>query len=184
MGAWMRRRARARGALARVRWLSQGSSWPGAARRPRPQRPRGGCCSRPAAVLGCRRPGPWTAGRPMPAGRGHIAPRAWRPRPLVGGQSFEAAPAPRVGIARMPMLTPPQRLGVAGDAGRPAAAQGYALAASGPHQQGHRSRHDLLSKMRDTAVLLRLAMAPKWARGSPWKVCQRNCARSNTCSCA
>ena len=48
------------------------------------------------------------------------------------------------------MRTKQPRRGEPRDDGRPAAALGYALAASAPHRQGHRSLDDLLRKMCDT----------------------------------
>jgi putative transposase len=57
-------------------------------------------------------------------------------RPLLGFKSFEAAQGTLVGIELMQMIKKKQLMVEAGDEGRTAAEQFYALAASSPHRQG------------------------------------------------
>jgi putative transposase len=95
-------------------------------------------------------------------------------RPRLGVTAFEAAQATLVGLERRPMLKKQPLLVGAGDEGRPAAEQFYALAASSPHHQGHLSLHDLLSKICDTArkgslcpcIFSGLAATPTLRKGS------------------
>jgi len=61
---------------------------------------------------------------------------AQMPRPLVGGNAGAAAPDPRVGLERRPMLQQRQRAAEARHAGLTAADPCYALAASCPTATG------------------------------------------------
>lgn len=72
-------------------------------------------------------------------------------RPRLGGKACAAAQDTLGGMELLPLMKQRQRVREAGDEGLPAAAWGYALAASSPPSQGQLPLHGPLSNICDRA---------------------------------
>ena len=169
-GGWRRRpaRCRARGRPGRALWPNTASRWPGGSRRPALKRPRSALSRWRAGAPGSPRPRDGSAAQEGASASANEAPSLARsvrqgpychhlveqepravkrgPRPIWGAQRARP-PRPPAWGARSGTCARSNRGGASRET---TAALGYALAASAPHRQGHRSLDDLLRKMCDT----------------------------------